>query len=455
MPYDKFLIAPLTQGVQQNVKPWLLLDESFQQMKNMYTWRGSVKKRVGGRVMNGSKGAPQNQLFTRLRINIGTTDGNGDLAGNIPGVVTADKVGMAFSCGDEVFTVTTAGTPGVMLTTGAATTHTFDTTSGAYVIAGADATTDVYFYPSDPVMALSTYEILGANNTSVESLLAFDTQFAYKFVFSNGWTRQSNGVSTWTGTNSDFFRTTNYRGTAANNFFMFITNNVQADAMRYWDGTTFNAFGSLNTTQTQGTDFIITCKFMMSFKRRLIFFNVLEDVSGTATRFSNRIRFSQTGSATESVTPSTAWTTDTVGKGGFLEAPTKEDIISAELIKDRLIVFFERSTWELVFTGNDILPFRFQRIDSELGVESLNSVIPFDKVVLGFGDSGIHESNGINVDRIDNMIPDTIYDVSNSNSGPSRVYGIRDYWTELVYWSFPSTNEQDGNNNTFPNRVLV
>ena len=43
---------------------------------------------------------------------------------------------------------------------------------------------------------------------------------------------------------------------------------------------------------------------------------------------------------------------------------TDEQIISCEFIKDRLIVFFERSTWELAYTGNEVLPFIWQKINT-------------------------------------------------------------------------------------------
>ena len=52
--------------------------------------------------------------------------------------------------------------------------------------------------------------------------------------------------------------------------------------------------------------------------------------------------------------------------GGYIDASTEEQIVSAEFIKDRLIVYFERSTWELAYTGNEVLPFVWQKINTEL-----------------------------------------------------------------------------------------
>lgn len=448
MPTDKFLIAPLKSGAQDNVKPWLIMTDAFSLMRNLYTWRGSVKKRFGSRVMNGSQDPPFDQLFTRLRVNIGTTDGNGDFNNFAPGAIFA--VGQMFSCGDELFTVNATGTPAAMLATGASTVHTFDTTTGQVDIQGSNANTDVFFYPAQPVMHLATYLV---DNVNDEILIAFDTQFAYQFSYATGWDRIGTTlVSQWSGTNSNFFSTANYRGATSNTFLLFVTNNFTPDSMRYYNGATFVGFGTAGTTPFNAAgDFIETCKVIIPFKDRLLLMNVTENITAANQTFINRVRFSQNGSPIAA----DAWRQDIVGKGGFLEAPVKEAIIAAEFLKDRLIVFFEESTWELVYTGNEVLPFRFQQINSELGVESQNSVIPFDKVALGFGSNGIHACNGNNVDRIDDLIPNTIFDIKNDNQGLSRVAGIKDYWTELVYWSYPSVEEADGNNDTFPNRVLV
>ena len=40
-----------------------------------------------------------------------------------------------------------------------------------------------------------------------------------------------------------------------------------------------------------------------------------------------------------------AWRQDVPGRGGFIDAPTEERIISAGFVRDMLIVLFEFSTW--------------------------------------------------------------------------------------------------------------
>jgi hypothetical protein len=139
---------------------------------------------------------------------------------------------------------------------------------------------------------------------------------------------------------------------------------------------------------------------------------------------------------------------------GRIDATTDEEIIGAEFIKDRLIVYFENSTWELVYTNNQVQPFIWQKINTELGAVSTFSLIPFDKMVLGVGINGIHACNGANVERIDNKIPLKIYDLRRDFEGVKRVHGIRDYATECVYWTFPDTDAIQYSN-TYPNKVML
>jgi len=139
---------------------------------------------------------------------------------------------------------------------------------------------------------------------------------------------------------------------------------------------------------------------------------------------------------------------------GWIDATTDEEIISAEFIKDRLIVYFERSTWELAYTGNQVQPFIWQKINTELGADATFSVVPFDKIILTIGNVGIHACSGANVERIDTKIPDQIFDVRSDNNGIERICGIRDYYPEMVYWTFPEYGPASSTA-IFPNKVLV
>jgi hypothetical protein len=447
------------------------MDDGFQELINAYVFRGRVRKRFGSRFMGSGWTSSQTEpLFSRLRINLGNTNGSGNITVTVPGDIF--KIGQMFSIGTEIFTVYQEGTPEEMLDTGSSTLATYDTSDGSLVITGAAATTAVWFYPAEPVMGLTNWEFGPVNN---QPSYAFDTQFAY--VFAGGfWQRSGSGSSPiWHGDNLNFFWSFNYRGITAANIALFTTNfqvtnpngavTVTDDPI-WWtsDGSTWtsntgaNAFyfmpagGAIHTGP-----YIVTSLLIVGFKNRLLLLNTIESDGTTNTNYVNRLRYSHNGSpfATNAwYEPNQRDSSGNVGDGaGFLDATTEEAIISAEFIKDRLIVYFERSTWELAYTGNYILPFVWQKINTELGSEATFSTVPFDKSILTIGNTGVHACNGANVERIDNKIPDEIFQIVDKDLGVERVAGIRDYFTEMVYWTFPSVDQDQ--REVYPTKVLV
>jgi len=453
---DRFFIGPYNSGLIRDKKPFLIPDEAFATLKNAYVWRDRVRKRFGARVMNGSVPEQYQQLFTRFRINIGTTDGSGNFTGSVPTSapntpIATPAIGQLFSVYDtniaansNIFTVNTLGNPATMLSTGTAT-GTYDTTTGAVVITGASANMAVYFFPALPVMGLTNRETGAIED---EEIIGFDTRFAYNYSNNVSWERYT-GVN-FTGTDLDFFWAENYRGALASDRLFFVTNFNQNDGVYYFDGvSTWTQFQPVYNPNTG--DKILTCQIVIAFKGRLVFLNTVEQVNGTPNAFRQRARFSQNGNPIDATAFYSA--PYVFGKGDSIDAPTSEAIVTALILKDRLIVYFERSTWELVYTGNQVIPFDWQSINIELGAESTQSVVPFDSVILGVGDVGIHSCNGGNVARIDDKIPDEIFQVNNSNSGAERIAGVRDYNSEMVYWAFP--NELSSATTVYPSKVLV
>lgn len=441
---DKFLIAPLSEGIRRDIKPWLIPQDAFETLNNAYIFRGRIKNRVGS-INIGLSG-----IDSRLRMNLGTTDPvTGNISGTIPlGAASLGAVGQAFSVGDEIFTVVD-DSPGAqdMLTTGSATTHTFNVATGAYDIQGATVNTTLYFYPSLPVMGFTQYEQQEIND---EDTYAFDTKFSYKLT-ATGWERI--GISTttpnpdiWTGSNSEFFWSTTWRGTDDYSYVLFTTNYNSTDNIRYYDGTNWTAWTPQYASNANET--IETARLIIPFQNRLLLLNTVEnDAKATAYTFVNRCRYSRVGSPIDA----DSFREDIGGEGSFIDAPTRESIVSCAKIKNRLIVFFERSTYELVHTGNQVYPFRWQEINSTLGCESTFSVVPFDKVVLGIGQTGIHACTGANVERIDSKIPDEVFEIHNDTDGVFRVQGIKDYYNELVYWAMPYEHHYAN----YPNKILA
>lgn len=462
MARDRFLIAPFQTGWQNDLKPWIVPEDGFVELNNAYIQYGRITKRVG------SNYTGTTQLSSRLRLLVGTTNGSGNISsGTSPLPSLTFVVGQMFSIGDELFTIAVAGSNTMLTTSLTALVYTFNTGSGAYDIQGSLPNTNVYFYPAQPVMGLAVYE---QGSIGEQTAFAFDQQSVYKFI-SNQWLRETDAAAAWNGTNSDFFWTANWRGVAASDIFLFATNFVTptfnfnatpalstfTNGMVYYTGTNwFNFYPQYQVSTTPTNTCIMTARIIVAFKNRLILLNTIENTStsntSVPTAYVNRCRYSQNGSP---LLISAFYEQNQVGAkgGGFIDAPTSEEIISAEFLKDRLIVYCERSTWELAYTGNEILPFVWQKINTELGAQSTFSSVPFDKAVLNVGDTGYHACNGFSVDRIDERIQKEVFTISTENNGPARVCGIRDYNEQLVYWSFPSV--ENPTSQVFPDKFFI
>jgi hypothetical protein len=435
---DRFLIAPYDQqsGLHAEVKPFLIPDNAFSELNNAYVFRGRVRKRFGSRYMGGLN------LTSRLRVQIGTTDGAGAFAGTVPNVAgvptVTPAIGQIFSAGAEIYTVyTLAGAPLQLLRSTAGPIPSFDVLTSIFALVAGPINSPVYYYPALPVMGLLTADIPAVND---ELLIGFDTKFAYQYI--NGWVRLANettpNASIWNGTDTDFYWGTTWFNPNGSDKVFFVTNNNhnEHNYMRWlnldpasllWD--------NFNPRISNIPAYLISARLLIVFHNRLVALNTWEgpDILG-ALNYCNRARYNL---ATSSPLDPDSYNTTLNTKANAIDAGTSEAIITAEFVKDRLIVYFERSTWELAYTANEEAPFTWLQINTELGAESTHSIVPFDKVCIGVGQNGIHACNGGNTSRIDDKIPDEVFKIHNANDGPSRVYGVRDYYTEMIYWTFP------------------
>lgn len=205
---------------------------------------------------------------------------------------------------------------------------------------------------------------------------------------------------------------------------------------------------------------------IIPYHERLVCLNTVEGTTyATNQRFAQRARWSQIGSCFQgNIAPTGSvadnnfnqWQSTPGGPGGFVDAPTNEEIISAALIKDTLMVFFERSTWILSFSGHPALPFYWQKVNSERGSEATFSSIGFDNEVMTVGSNAIVACNPQGVERSDLKIPDNVFSMSNNGFNYKRIYGIRDYYNEFVYWSYLDIDTPDNSPlSNFQNRLLI
>jgi hypothetical protein len=282
-------------------------------------------------------------------------------------------------------------------------------------------------------------------------------------------------VSPWTTLNFNITNTPVLSGTVTIN----VTNGVDPDVLftdQNRDGTlsafpstnsgtidyitgavslTFNppmtANADVSITYQYPLTYLFTARILIPYYGRLLALNTYEGITNVgAKNYYNRCRFSQIGSPIQD----SAWLTTTFGRGGFIDAPTAEQIVSAIFFKNTLIVSFERSTWQLRYIGEQGLPFIWERISSDFGSESQFSAILFDSGVLQVGNRAITAATSQTVDRIDLKIPDLVFDFLNDNQGASRVHGIRDFYKELVFWGYNDSSFSESDQ-YYPNKTLL
>lgn len=289
--------------------------------------------------------------------------------------------------------------------------------------------------PGIPALAVAYGPFLVANapiipGTVIVNIAAGATEPAVRLT--------DNGLGALTSTTAGYSGTVNYTTGS-------ITLTVLADAN----------IRAVTVTYDQEGDRLERALMIFPYKDRFIALDTTEGVGFVEHPI--RARYSQNGTVyVTAPVPSgltfnaQAWRQDVPGRGGFIDAPTDERIISAGFVRDMLVVLFEFSAWRLRYTSNEAIPFVWERINSQLGAESTYSAIGFDEGVLTVGRTGIIITDTNQSARIDQIIPDQVFQITNINNAQRRVQGIRDYQRQLAYWTFP-----EGDATRYPNRTLV
>jgi hypothetical protein len=148
----------------------------------------------------------------------------------------------------------------------------------------------------------------------------------------------------------------------------------------------------------------------------------------------------------------TAYYVDQTGKGGYLSAGIQRPIITVNSNEDVLLVGFSNRQMRFVYTGDDLFPFLFFIINSELGSSATFSGITLDRGALTIGSYGIALTTQQSTQRVDLDIPDQVFDIQALNNGVQRVNSARDFFKEWIYFSYPTGS---GNSPIFPTQTFL
>lgn len=447
--YKPLYVAKYETGLVQSRQNFILPNDAYPILENAFVWRERIKRKSGYRILGRLR-----RILTGQAL--GNLDGAGEFSGNIriilsletnadiePGtLIISDGVNIYTDNGLGVLVGFPGGSGKINYSTMALTI-----TGGVPLAA---ITASFNYFPMLPVMGLRSREL---NNINNEQLIAFDTTYAYKYI--SGWQEFIPGT-VWTGTDSDFFWSTNYWVGDGNLKIFWVTNfsGTTGDPIRYTNGNSWIDFAP---TINAAGDKLTQCLAMLPFRGRMVVFNTYEgDNLATSVQFRQRVRWAAIGnpfsdvSAIVTVVNTDAWMDDIPGQGGFLDIPTAENIVAVGFVRDNLVIYTERSTWQLRYTGRTIAPFQIEKVNSELGAESTFSAVQFDTSLVGIGDKGVVECDSYSSKRIDVKIPDLVFRFNNDANGPSRVHGIRDFQQRVAYWTYPDSETGA----VFPDRRL-
>lgn len=474
--YKPFYISDFQSdsGEIQNTESFLIPEKAFSKLEDAAVFRGKVIKRPGttfiGRLR---RNLAKVNLSVQAPIGAGlhvVADVFSDAAIDLRSPATGIKETYA-EIEPKSVSITVTGTLGLITfvdtagdgilvpSDGTSTPSTINYVTGELrltiapvLLAASNVSITFDYFPCLPVMGLQRRENSAIND---EQSLAFDTKYSYEFLSTKFRRFPLAATEVWSGQDWNLFCVCNYYQNANGRLYWATNNNmdISKDPIRYCDGTTWTTFMPYLNGGAGVEVYLQQCRVLVAFKNRLIAMNIWEGhtLATTTLNYVNKIRWSWNGDPTDQAI---GWNDTVPGRGGYLVAPTNEAIIGAAFIRDQLIVKFERSSWKLVYTGNENLPFVFQKVDSDLGSESQFSLIQFDKGVLAIGDKGVTLDDSVNVTRVDQKVPNAVFSIQNADSGVERCYGIRDFASEVAYFSYPN-GSTEGVAPKFPNKVLV
>lgn len=274
---------------------------------------------------------------------------------------------------------------------------------------------------------------------------------------------------------------------------MMLTNSLPGqDGIRWYDGDPTNRTGlptgsglgwvnfcpPLTATNTSINDlnpalyYLVGALSIIPFKDRLIFFGPqIQSSAGVVYQrpIQDTVIYSWNGTpyysalvptsptTTESFDP-TAYYVDQAGKGGYQSAGISQPALTFVPNGDVYLVGFGGTgkKTRLVYTGNDIQPFIFYLINSEMPSSATFSGITMDEGMLDIGQYGLCFTTQQSAERADTAIPDNIFQIQAPNNGVQRVNSVRDFYRELIFWTYPTGSGSAAQGSwKYPNTTLL
>lgn len=297
--------------------------------------------------------------------------------------------------------------------------------------------------PGNRVMGLYRY----FDPDGSKSTLGFDTERACIYDVTNDRFNPLDTADIFDGSETDYIWATNWQHSDSDNRLYFTNGKV-------YDGATLNGIryfsnpsGSSTTTtsfvpnlNTGGTRKLYGCKLIFAIRDRLVVLYTYEHDTGTGTTTTHpqRARWCQAQGPSN-------WNDVVPGGGGRVDAPTGEQIISAQQFQDQVIVFFSNSVWALVPYSDPALPFRWQQLNDFRACDGKMATAGYDQYVSAVGVRGITVSDTTQTRRVDDKIRNFSVNVINVDQF-QKTFSFRDYANNHTWTLYADRTSDEVNN---------
>jgi len=429
-------IGPFVTGWDTDDTPWKAPPDSFQEIDNCHIKHGFIEKRQGFGLLGYMTHNPTTVTYPSIT---GITQAN-------PGVVTVtsatglanDQIIVIYNVAGMVdvnnvkyliknlvgLTFNLADLDGNLINT---------TTFGAWTAGGV-------------VMLTPGYRMMGINRfyagDGSKETIAFDTRRAAIFDGANNRFNPLDTADIFDSDDSNYVWSDNWQASNLENRMYFTNgkewNGTNLNGIRYYSSSTPTVTVLFTPTVRSSVSRVLYgAKFIFFIKQRMIVLSTFErEGAGSVTSHPQRARWCAFQSPNN-------WEDTVPGGGGYVDAPTGQQIISARYLRDFIVVFFTDSVWAIKVLSDPKLPFRWEKINDYRACGGQFASVSYDRFVPSIGQRGITITDGVETKKVDERIQSF---VSESIDGAFfyKVYCARDYTNDRFWTLYPSSDNKDG-----------
>ncbi len=215
---NNFLVGTIEEGITTNTKPWATQKDSWEVLTNMYQWRGRIVKKspystlgqlshiITNQIVAASSANFSNNLFSTFSLT-GVTIVPGYMTITVNGGANYTLIEDPANPGEII----QSSGVGIDFVDGSINYLTGDFELNFSVNPGGNVVISFSYAYGLPVMGLRTRNLFELNE---QDTIAFDTVYSYRYSNASQQFVPLLSImpAIWSGTNSQFFFTTNYAG---------------------------------------------------------------------------------------------------------------------------------------------------------------------------------------------------------------------------------------------------